>query len=150
MSRLRTLMSMDAYVRSIGEGNRGAANRLRHAPPVRVRHSYPIKMKHAVNCLFALALGFAMGLVFRGTENLGLLEWVMVLLAIAAMAAGYYIRGIELDGNEARPLSRSHGRSNVIRLASQPSPVPGSGSLRERRASVSSRVRTSHRPEVGS
>jgi hypothetical protein len=138
---------MDAYVRSIGEGTGGAANRLRHAPPIRVRHSSLIKMKHAVTWLFALALGFAMGLVFRGTENLGLLEWGMVLLAIAAMATGYSIRGIELDGDEARAFSRSHERSNVS-CASQRSPLPGHGSRRER-ASVSGRLRTSHPPQVG-
>lgn len=82
--------------------------------------------------VFALALGFAMGLVFRGTENLGFLEWVMVLLALTAMAAGYCIRGIEFDDDEPRPLSRRQDRTNVICLASRRSPVPGNGRVRER------------------
>ena len=73
--------------------------------------------------LFALTLGFATGLVFRGTENFGLLEWAMVLLAISAMATGYYIRGIEPDGDETYLSSSSHERSNVVRIASAGSPV---------------------------
>jgi hypothetical protein len=140
---------MDAYLRSIGEVAGGAAKRLRRERPIRVRQSDHSKMNAAVTGLLALALGFAMGLVFRGTENLGLLEWAMVLLAIAAMAVGYYIRGIEFDGDEARPSSRSHDRSNVICLASQRSPVVGNG-LRRESASKNRRVRTTYRPEVGS
>ena len=66
---------------------------------------------------FALALGLAIGLVFRGTENLGFLEWVMVVLAISAMGVGYYLRGMELDGDEDRRSTRPDGRSNVVRLA---------------------------------
>ena len=75
-------------------------------------------MRQVAATTLTLTLGFAMGLVFRGTENLGFLEWVMVLLTISAMAAGYYIRGMEFGGDEARPLPRSDERSNVIRLAS--------------------------------
>jgi len=124
MSRNRAFECMNAHLRSTGEDNRRAANQPWHRPSMRVGHQS--KVKQAVTSMFALALGFAMGFVFRGTENLGFLEWVIVLLAIAAMAAGYYIRGIELDGDETRPLSRPHDRSNVICLASQRSPVPGS------------------------
>ena len=73
--------------------------------------------------LLALTLGFAMGLVFRGTQNLGLLEWVMVLLAISAMAAGYYIRGIELDGDQDSPSPSSHERADLVHIASGHAPV---------------------------
>jgi len=148
MSRHRTLDRMEAYVRSIGEDHRGAANQPWHRPPMRVGHR--IEMKHAVTIIVALTVGFAMGLVFRGTENLGLLEWVMVLLTVVAMAAGYYIRGMELDGDEARPEPSSRERSNIVCLAAQRSPVPSNRSWRERRASVSGPVRTSHPPEIGS
>jgi hypothetical protein len=113
MSRLRTLERMEAYVGSSGKDNVSAANQLRNAPPMRIGYPHRMKMKHLATCSSALALGFAMGLVFRGTENLALLEWVMVLLAIAAMAAWYCIRGIELDGVEdaRRPDATCAGRS---------------------------------------
>ena len=87
---------MEAYVRSTGEDNRGRAQ-LRHAPLIPNGYLSRINMKQAVTCVFALALGFAMGFAFRVTDSLGFLEWVMALVAIAGMAVGYYIRGIEPD-----------------------------------------------------
>jgi hypothetical protein len=135
---------MEMHVRSTGEGNREACDP--HSYRVAKRVGRQITMRHVTAMTFALALGFAMGLVFRGSENLGFLEWVMMLLAISAIAVGYYIRGIEFDGDDAQPLPRSDERSNVPRLASRHSrvPVSGSGSSRDRRSSVSHPIRASH------
>ena len=105
------------YAGSIAEVRRPAVEQPSSRAPRRVRSH--IKMGQVTAITFALALGFALGLVFRGTENLGFLEWVMVVLAISAMAAGYYLRGMEFGGSEARPSPRSDERSNVISLASR-------------------------------
>jgi multisubunit Na+/H+ antiporter MnhB subunit len=112
---------METYVRSTEADNRDVVNEPSRRAPRRVGDR--IAARQVATLTFALALGFALGLVFHRTENLGFLEWVMVVLAIAAMAAGYYIRGMEFDRDEARPLSRSDQLSNVIRLASRQSPV---------------------------
>jgi hypothetical protein len=93
-------------------------------------------MRQVAAITFALALGFAMGLVFHGTENLGFVEWVMVILAISAMAAGYYIRGMEIDADDARSPSRSDERSNVVSLVTRRAPVRSGGSSHERRGSA--------------
>ena len=115
-SRLRTLDCMEAYVRSSGEDIGGGDGRPRDERRRAPGSSHRFGSKHAVTCTFALAFGFAAGLVFRGTEHLALLEWVMVVLAIAGMATGYYIRGIGLEPGDAGPLPRPSARSNVTYL----------------------------------
>jgi hypothetical protein len=134
---------MEMYVESTIVDKRDAVNQ--PSRRAQARGGARITVRQAAAMTFALALGLAIGLVFRGTENLGFLEWVMVLLAISAMAVGYCVRGMEFEGDEARPLPRRDERTNVIPLASRRAPVAAGGSSREQHPSVSRPLRTSGR-----